>query len=470
MILNKFWDKTIKAAKQSIQQIYRDDLTQLTANLHSESESFPREPKQQQRSSKRQTDGVIFEASAVASEREENRQANSKLGSLRKYAARQIASNVDGLNSWDTPSRTLSSETADSNWKSSSYKQVYSRKDIQINRYKNKDQITQVNNEHDKQSTVELSKRRRRLSDYTLNQLPEKISAVPGEQATIKGRESELIKRLDRLESLIHLSLSSPNLSYASHPVFYKLLQKGVPKRLVTKWFNTIREQGINPDKQEELFSSKLQLLIQGLLSKVEAGSLGRFLFFTGRSGTGKTNLIMKLSQHPDFLTNKKIAIASVIPQKTEYKDYYTILTPFCKDNGIAYYQIGGETELAQSRSEWSSFDHILVDTPSLETEGGSTIENVLSIKNELKNQSALETHYIINTAINGIAFNDPLATEIEADHIALTHLDKSNKWGGIIQLVTQTSYSLRFISDGESVPDSLYPFESESFVQRLLR
>jgi signal recognition particle GTPase len=75
-----------------------------------------------------------------------------------------------------------------------------------------------------------------------------------------------------------------------------------------------------------------------------------------------------------------------------------------------------------------------------------------------------------VNTSISGTAFNDPLAKDIEADHIALTHIDQSLKWGKTVQLLANTDYKLRYISSGPSILSDLLPFKPEKFARKLLR
>jgi len=237
---------------------------------------------------------------------------------------------------------------------------------------------------------------------------------------------------------------------------------------MIVKWFDTLCEQGINPQSQQKLFASKLKLIIRDLISSAQSERLNHIMLFAGRSGSGKTSLITRLSRHPRFLKGKKVAIAAIYPKGENY--YYSILPQFCSDNNLPYYRIDGGTALKNLYDEWGKYDHVLIDTSSLEMEGSELLKTLTGLRSANPDPSKFDIHYLVDTAVDSNAFNDPLAAEIGAGHIVLTHLDKSSKWGRSVQLIAQTDYSIRFISGGEGTPDSLLPFDSKLFTEKLLR
>lgn len=423
MILNKFLDKTIEAAKQSARQIYGDDLTALKGILPDKDA------------------GVTFERSnkkLETADREKSTAVESKLTAIREYAARQTASDIHKINGWkgscNAAALPRKPEQAKSSRTNFASEQVYSRKDI----------------------------RGTGRTTTSSNGRPEKPSGAG-------QKESPLHQRLDRLESLVHLTLSSDDLSYASHPAYHKLLHKGVPQRLISDWFHSLSDQGIHPGEQQELFRTKLSHLICEAVAKAKPRPAGQLMFFTGRSGAGKTHLVMKLSQHARFRGDKTLAVASLAPPAGTNRPYYTILAPFCRDHNIPYYQLRTEDGLGAVTEEWEPFDHILIDTPSVETMEAGEFKQLMGFKERLRSIYRSETHYLVNTSVNGMAFRDPMAARLKADHLALTHIDKSDRWGQAVRLLTQTDYRLRFISSGETIPGDLDIFNPERFAKRLL-
>lgn len=491
MILHKFLDKTIEAAKQSAMQMYGNDLSALKSILQDtddkNEEDRPgrhRENEENERllpAAAKPGGGVTFERSEKKGDQQKSTDVESKLTAIRAYAARQTASDINEINGWKEPAvgalPSEKSSRAKNPPDNPATKQVYSRKDLRgpgraagsaannntavRNNRSTGSKKKEESGARDGQPFRNVAKTRPGLAS---NSRP-KESSGPG----AGEKESPLLQRLDRLESLMHLTLSSADLSHASHPAYHKLLHKGVPKRLISDWFHTLSNQGIHPGEQQKLFNSKLSNIICEVITKAKARSGGKLLFFMGRSGTGKTHLIMKLSQHPRLMADKKIAVASLEPPAGTNHPYYTILAPFCRDRDLPYYRLRAGTTADAMIKEWKQFDHILIDTPSVEKIEENSFEQLMEVKDQLKSAYSSETHYVVNTAVNGVAFHDPLAARTESDHFAFTHIDKSDRWGQTVQLIAQTDYSLRFISSGETIPDDFDIFDPERFAENLL-
>ncbi|MCW9705361.1 hypothetical protein [Fodinibius salsisoli] len=496
MILNKFIDKTFKAAKQSALQIYRDDYSMLKSIIpkgksHKDGKDTFSQQKQQTKSrdekdttTKRATGGVVYERSGEKKSQNDDssdKQLNKKLESIRNYAAQQsMDDNSESIDQKDTstdaePSPTKSQEEATS---LQSTNNVYSRKDIRNQSSAGKKENTKqqpprqdfdiltLNSMNPSSATEKVP-----LYNKFVKELPNGVSPAPGnKEENGKNSATDIHKRLDRLESLMHLALSTPDTAYSEHPLFHRLLHKGVSQKLIHKCFERITEQGIQPHQQPELFHSKLLHHIDELLRQSKAGKPKQVLLFAGRSGAGKTHLIMKLASLPDLGTDKNIAIASFAPTNGSAKNKYSILEPFCDDQGIDFFWTRNKEQVKDSIPKWKKYDHVLIDTPALEMEEQTLIGDIMVLKELLEKKMEIETHYLINTAVNGTAFNDPLAKDIDTDHIAFTHIDQSLKWGKTVQLLANTDYKLRYISSGPTISDNLFVFDPEKFAHKLLQ
>ena len=499
MILNKFIDKTFKAAKQSALQIYGDDYSNLKDMMPKEEESnkedtSDKREKQQSESAKKQhvtkkkaNEGVVFERSTQAKPAKEdssnNNELDKKLESIRKYAAQQTNRNtkksIDKSDASADAEPPVTEKKKEATSGHQSINNVYSRKDIRqqlsdSGKKNSKDESNKQEFDTVTLNNMEPSSENEQepLYDKFVEELPNGVSPVADtqEEQTEENNSDDIHKRLDRLESLMHLALSTPETAYSEHPLFHKLLHKGVSQKLIREWFESIIEQGIQPAQQPKLFHSKLLQRIEELLQQSKAGIPNKSMLFSGRSGAGKTHLIMKLASLPNFWTDKGIAIAFFAPADGSTKNKYSILEPFCHDQDIDFYQIQSIEEAKAVIPTWKNYDHVLIDTPSLEMNGESLIEGIKTLQKELKKEFKTETHYLVNTAVNGTAFNDPLAKSIEADHIALTHIDQSLKWGKTVQLLANTDYNLRYISSGPSITGNLLPFDPQKFARKLLR
>ena len=281
-----------------------------------------------------------------------------------------------------------------------------------------------------------------------------------------------LHKRFDKLESLLDSALISSNLDYASHPAFQQLVQTGIKPTVIARWFREIIETGIDPDQETEQFMAGLSSIIRKALKGSSNEPWAPFMMFAGPSGSGKTSLIMKLVQHPEFMSGKNVAVVSIIPQNREKQPYYTILEPFCNDQNITYYKIGTSTDVNGCLEEWKTYDHVLFDSPSIPVEQERSFREYWKIRQLLAAVTPLEVHYVINAALNRYYFRESgnMHHPLQPDYVALTHLDEVSQWGPVIPFMQEMGCGARFMSRGSGIPGGLSEFSPAWFTQQVLQ
>jgi flagellar biosynthesis GTPase FlhF len=281
-----------------------------------------------------------------------------------------------------------------------------------------------------------------------------------------------LHKRFDKIEALLDSAFISTNLDYASHPAFQQLVHTGIGTSVIAGWFSEIIKQGIDPYEQNEIFMNKLSGIIRDALSGSASGTPEKYLLFTGPSGAGKTNLVMKLCLHPEFLADKKLAVVSLLPQGDKSGYYYTILEPFCRDHTIPYFQVRSGAEVTRMQQEWEEYDHILIDTPSISTEQNHSFREYWKIRQLLASLTPLEVHYVVNASMNRYYFQNSTAANhpLQPDYVAITHLDEVSQWGPVIPFLKQMGCSARYISQGDDLPGSLNEFDPTWFARKVLQ
>ncbi len=294
-------------------------------------------------------------------------------------------------------------------------------------------------------------------------------------QPTAANNQREITalhKRFDKLESLLDSALISSNLDYASHPAFQQLVQTGIKPTVIARWFREIIETGIDPDQETEQFMAGLSSIIRNALKSTSNDPLAPFVLFAGPSGSGKTSLIMKLVQHPEFMSDKKVAVVSIMPQNRQDQPYYTILEPFCKDQNITFYKIGSNADVNGYLEEWKEFDHVLFDSPSIPVEQERSFREYWKIRQLLAAVTPLEVHYVINAALNRYYFRESgnIHHPLQPDYVALTHLDEVSQWGPVIPFMQEMGCGSRFMSRGAAIPGGLSEFSPAWFTQQVLQ
>jgi flagellar biosynthesis GTPase FlhF len=502
MILKNIFGKTIDAAKKTARQMYGDDFlviessegdgagkkAQITIFSDGKKPSSQKEPPTQNQPEPAPEKGVMFERTSSESAIPSNEQAKqNKLDSLRKFAEKQELGNghLNGIKNGqingtfagtDVAVEEKEEEIKDVD-KEKASGLIYSRSLV---RPLKKSFSPEEKPEAPKEKTNSESPKKAETSgnSFITHFKPSKAKTkteAPAQQG-ISARHNEreikaLHKRFDKLEALLDSALISANLDYASHPAFQQLVQTGINTSIIAGWFSQIIEKGIDPYDQTDLFMAKLGGIVRNALGEAPAKESQKFMLFAGPSGAGKTSLIMKLTQHPDFFFDKKIAVVSVYPQN-ETDDYYTILEPFCTSRDIPYFKVQSNLDVTMAVDDLKEFDHVFIDTPSLDIEQNNSFRDFWKIRQLLSPLAPLEVHYVVNAAMNRFYFRDSSATHhpLQPDYVAITHLDEVTKWGPVIPFLQQMGCSAKYLSLGNNLSHSLNEFNPQWFAQKVLQ
>jgi flagellar biosynthesis GTPase FlhF len=502
MILKNIFGKTIEAAKKSARQMYGDDFLVIESSEGDGADGKARitifsDGKKEGQKNRLQNghtppsapaaipeEGVLFERSGEAPVSPKSGHTNGQprkdtLGSLRKFAEQQMGGQLNGYQNGTT---TLEEANEPETEKNSDM--LYNRSFIRPvkpapekkKKYKNEDPVSPP--ESPKEDQKETVSGKAKNNSFITHFKPSKpqTNKAPEVQEMVSTRHNEreiraLHKRFDTLEALLDSALISANLDYASHPAFQQLVHTGINTSVIAGWFSDIIKKGIDPYDQGELFMSHLAEIIRKALGKPSEEETQKFMLFAGPSGAGKTQLIMKLTQHPDFMTDKKLAVVSVYPQAEDAAPYYTILEPFCAQYEIPYFKVQSGLDVSKIVEDLAGFDHVLIDTPALSTEQDNSFREFWKIRQLLSPLAPLEVHYVVNAVLNRFYFQNTSATHhpLQPDYVAITHLDEVAQWGPVIPFLQKMGCSARYISTGSKL-NNLNEFNPQWFAQKVLQ
>jgi flagellar biosynthesis GTPase FlhF len=483
MILKNIFGKTIEAAKKTALQMYGDDFLILEssegdgaekqakitifkdnakAGINTKSRIVATPQKQEE-----SDEGVQFVRSQSA--------GGSRLDSLRKYAASQMMTERD-----PSPVGVLEklSENEGNFVPSETEKTAGTMYDRRVvarplrKKIRTPERANDLisNKENDQQEESKF------ITHFKRSQIEQEVSesgTIPTRSATPREEQREikaLHKRFDKLEALLDSALMSANLDYASHPAFQQLVQTGINTSTVAGWFSDIIKEGIDPFEHNDVFMTRLGGIIRDSLGESPSEEAQKFMLFAGPSGSGKTNLIMKLCLHHELFEDKNIAVVSVQPQNN-VQPYYSILEPFCADNDLPFYKVKNGKEVTQLMEEWESFDHILIDTPSLGLESDHSFREFWKIRQILTPLAPLEVHYVVNASSNRFYFRNSTAVHhpMQPDYVAITHLDEVSQWGPVIPFLKNMGCSARYMSMGQ-LPAQVSEFNPQWFAQKVIQ
>jgi len=287
--------------------------------------------------------------------------------------------------------------------------------------------------------------------------------------STTSREISAVHHRLAQLESMLAESLISANLDYASHPTFQQLLKAGVRGTTISGWFKEIMNVGVDPFENKETFLFEMGKIIRNAITIDEPRVAQPNMVFVGASGAGKTTMIMKLVEHPDFFAQKRVAIVSVIPRNSHQK--YSILEPFSRDHNLDYYQVKDGIDVSKLMKKLVEYDHVLFDTPSISLEKETAFREYWKIRQILASVMPLEVHFVVNASMEQFYFRETYAANhpLQPDYVAITHLDETQRWGHLIPFLKTLGCGVRYLSMGTQVPDDVHAFSPTWFAEQIL-
>lgn len=500
MILKNIFGKTVEAARESARQMFGDDFLvietkeadgsgQASITIFSDARKEKQNHAAPQKeasdksgsSQKEQKPGVTFERITPANNTPVSSKED-KLSSLRKYAqeldnhafngTQNRLANGSADTGQGTPEENNSKPATGAYSRSAIRKPMTNGLPKNGTPQKNMDSNTQKNTEQDSKldqggGNNFLTHFKQSEKSKAKQQRPLVVGPNRSEDREIKA----LHKRFDKLEALLDSSLISANLDYASHPAFQQLVQTGISTSVIAGWFGQIIKNGVDPYNKPDEFLVKLGHLIKNAVGEAVKTKPQKYMLFVGPSGAGKTSLIMKLSQHPELMEGKKVAVVSVYPPESNSASYYTILRPYCEDQNIPYFEIISPQDVNEFLDDWAEFDHVLIDTPSINIEQESSFRNFWKIRQMLTPLTPLEIHYVAIASMNRFYFRNSSASHhpLQPDYVAITHLDEVSQWGPVIPFLQEMGCRARYISKGNAQPASLDEFDPRWFVQKIL-
>lgn len=456
MILKNIFGKTIEAAKKTALQMYGEDFLVLESSEGNGADKeasitiFQDSDTKQSTTEKQnnqQQEGVHFERSTE--------RVGSHIDSLRKYAAEQL------LLQHDPSPATMAARTANKNGKvvpdtTEKSTATYTRRVVARPLRK------KISQKNDGAATTENSSG------------GNGVLTRPTSATKSRDQQRELTalhKRFDKMEALLDSALISANLDYASHPAFQQLIQTGISTSTVARWFSEIVKNGTDPFVDNGRFMQKLGAMVRKAVGEATTDEASRYMMFSGPSASGKTSLIMKLCTHHQILSDKSVCVINIEPKTSPTNRYYTVLEPFCRDMEIPYYSVSGGKEISELMDTLESYDHVLIDTPSLPTASEDGFRSFWKLRQMLSPLTPFEIHYVVNAASSKLFLDRSASVHhpLQPDYIDITHLDEVEHWGSVIPFLSAMGCKARYLSTGNT-PSTLSEFDPQWFVQKVIQ
>lgn len=251
---------------------------------------------------------------------------------------------------------------------------------------------------------------------------------------------------------------------------FYKrLIAHGVHKDLVNKIFDIAKRRIDIKNAGDEICYKTLLIIIKDFLGmpfRLEhMTGKKRVIFFAGPTGVGKTTTIAKIAAKLSIGEGKRVALITADTYRMaaveQLRAYGKILsTPI----SVVY----KPSEISEVIDTYSSYDYILIDTAGRNHRDRGIKDYLNSF---IKEAGRAETFLLINLSTSQKDIENILISyEFLSDYkVIYTKLDETVSKGNILNIRAATDKAGAFITNGQSVPDDIFPAEPENIAAMLL-
>ena len=290
-------------------------------------------------------------------------------------------------------------------------------------------------------------------------------------QQLLEAQLKLIHNRLDKLDRRFEEAIVGASIQWTSHPLFTRLLKQGMRPSTVTRLFEQLMSNGLEPEQEESRIRWALAHEIRNLLKTATPKRYTGTIMFIGPSGAGKTSLLLKIAKHPSFFGRHKTTIISILPESNKGIPYQNP-APLFAEYDIPVQTVQTAQEMHEALDRANQFDQILIDTPPMPVHEARARKMLLYMKRIIEPLLPIQVHLILNAtrALDEFDLNYIQRLPIRPDSIAFTHLDETQGLGRLAEWMIQTKLPVQFASSSPVAPDGVGAFTPSWFVEEMMR
>lgn len=295
-----------------------------------------------------------------------------------------------------------------------------------------------------------------KLNNLT-SMIEKRIGETTGQKPSESGENLEYVEANDKNVSCIRL-------------VYNQLVDNEVDEKYINQIISEI-EPTIKKDAPVENIISAIYQKIVLKLGKTEVLDVtpgkGKYIFFIGPTGVGKTTTIAKLASklkidrklNVALLTSDTYRIAAVEQLQT----YANILNVPLK---VVY----NDQDLAAARDDLKNYDVILVDTAGRSHRDREQRDDIERLINAVPKENR-EVYLVLSvtTKYRDLVQITEAYSEISDYRLIFTKLDETMYLGNIFNVKLLTGAPLSYATFGQKVPNDISRIDAQSIAKQLL-
>lgn len=280
--------------------------------------------------------------------------------------------------------------------------------------------------------------------DNILLQISGQLADMKNDVAVLKREKLDIERAKDTLRATIEKGLIETGVS---KDILDEHLRDSAPKENVVSLYRDFKAS-----------------LMGNLNHKLK--DMPKIVYFIGSTGVGKTTTIAKLLARKVLDENKKVVLFTAdtyrIAAIEQLKTYAEILN-------VPIEVIYSADEAKQALNKWKDADYIFIDTAGRSHKNTEHIVDLKALLNLVTDKLILLT---INVSTRQSDLKDIIdvyrgvAKEFE---LVVTKLDETNEIGNLINIAKYSGCPIRYITNGQNVPDDIEKFDIDIFVDELI-
>lgn len=256
------------------------------------------------------------------------------------------------------------------------------------------------------------------------------------------NRLEELKSEIQRLQGLLQTANSTSTLpakEVLNHPgakhgiiaeasfMYEKLLKSGIDEATTLMVLKSAQQQLGDNIKKKAVLDAYVAKWVMNFMSVVKEPWLGKYHFFVGPRGVGKTSTLVKMASHLVLKERKKVAIISADLNKVGAVDQLRIYSQILN---VPFAVARNSAEVMSAIHQLQGVDYILFDTQGLSL---SQMEEIEWIKALIpQNLGDLRIHLVLSAMMKDEEVNS-LCRRFKSIHfqdVLFTNLDQVHRYG----------------------------------------
>ena len=307
--------------------------------------------------------------------------------------------------------------------------------------------------------------------------------------AFLNNGKDSIEDKLDNLQSLIEKQMLSKDdiavkekkkendIEEISHNmeciqlIYNQLINNEVDEKYANQVISEIEGKLKKDAPVDQILSGIYQKIIlklgQAKTIEIDPDSKGKFIFFIGPTGVGKTTTIAKIASNLKITKKLKVAMVTAdtyrIAAEAQLRTYADILQ-------IPLSVIYSAEQMQDVIEEYADYDVILVDTAGRSHKVKEQRDDLEMLVNKIP-EDKREIYLVLSatTKYNDLVKITETYKEITDYSLIFTKLDETGCIGNIFNIKMFTGANLSYATFGQNVPDDIIKIDPQNIAKQLL-